>query len=84
MRATRSASSESSPRSEEGDAPEAAAVRPRLPLHDAAPHVGKHGEDLGEEPRAVGASKLQRRQSLERCRSCWPVPRPKQLPTCSM
>jgi len=64
---------------EERQAGEAAAVRPRAGLHDAALHVGEHGEDLGEQPRAVGARELQRRQALERRRPRRPVPRPQRL-----
>ena len=66
---------------EEGDAREAAAVRPRAGVHHAALHVGQHGEHLGEEPRAVGPRELQRRQPLERCRPRRLVPRPQRLQT---
>ena len=53
---------------EEHHAGEAAAVRQRAGLHDSPLHVGKHGEDLGEEPHAVGARELQHRRALERRR----------------
>ena len=64
---------------EERHAGEAAPVRPRAGLHHAALHVGEHGEDLGEQPRAVGARELQRRQALERRQPRRPVPRPQRL-----
>jgi len=64
---------------EECHAGEAAPVRPRAGHHHAALHVGEHGEDLGEQPRAVGARELQRRQALERRRPRRPVPRPQRL-----
>ena len=53
---------------EEHHAGKAAAVRQRAGLHDSPLHVGKHGEDLGEEPHVVGARELQHRRALERRR----------------
>ena len=64
---------------EERHAGEAAPVRPRAGLHHAALHVGEHGEDLGEQPRAVGARELQRLQAPERRRPRGPIPRPQRL-----